>query len=523
MKNTVFTKFIINIRHSPSAILLALCLAAGLICSLYLLAQDNVIVSDGFSNIIAGKNLVTGKGYTVNTRPQLWFHPLYPLATGILYRLIGNIELSAHIVSIISFVLSIALVYLLGRLIYNERAGLFSAILFAFNPLILGYSYMAVSHSLDIFFKLASLYMVILISKNQKRLLVKSMLLGSLFGLSILTRPENIITSFVLIMILLILIKARFTKKVIYVSCLLCTATGILFPYINFLHKHTGDWTLTSRLVAIERFEYLNKNDPYMRHKTKLAGYEKFDLLRYLKDNREELTIRYKKGITRLAKTMFPLLYLGLGYMLIGIGLFGAKWDRDRRKTEILLFASLSYMLILPFGNVLPRYLLPALSIFILWMGKGLDCLFNVNTNNQQHLIKKKMSYIGIIVFIIIGIFTAKYIMQKKPNKWLNSKYMGLWMKDNIKNIHKKRIADFTPSVAFYSGARLRKIPYIEDYNELISYLKEKKCDYLIINTAAFKNYPHLRFLMNDKKKHDYVVRIHVIQDRTKIILYKIE
>jgi len=533
MKKKLIQNSIGILKRYESNFIISLILIAGLVCSLYLLTFQYFIGVDGVHNIVSGRNLVTGFGFTnYKGYPELWYPPLYPLSIGIVYIFIGNIDLSAHLASIMFFLSSIILIFKLAEMVYNKRIAYICTLLFTFHKLILSFSNRALSHSMDVFLKIAVLYTAILIVTSEKLRYKYFIILGILISLAILTRAENIIVAITLIIVLAILLKERLSKKILPLICLLCVSGILLSPYVHFLHRYTGRWMLTRRIRIIRFYRYLSSNEPYAREKHFTISKQKksrnntgkgFNLIRYVKKNFRELINRYRKGILLFGRRLWALLYAEIGFILILLGLFGKKWGKDRVKTELILLCGIFYLIILPFGNCQERYYLSALPIFFLWVGKGIHDVPDY-LPDQLRQIKRLRPFIISIILCVLIFPTLIYLVKLKPVLNLNKKYMGLWMRNNIDDIYGKKIACMHLSLAYYSGAQyVYGIPFFKKCENLIACCKENENEYLIIDTYIAEKYPHLKFLLNDKQKHDNLVWIHTIENPGKIVLYKIK
>jgi len=508
--------------HDKSRIALVLCLIAGLLFSLYLLSLDPLIGYDGIRNVSTAKNIVSGNGTA-----DLWKPPLYPLTIGILYVFLGNGELAGYLISIFFFLASIVLVFKLAGLIYNKNVACLSAALFTSNWLMLRISLQGRSHTFHIFLTLAILYTSVSLFSTRKLRIGNFAFLGVLIGLSILTRFESIITTFALVIILFIMLKERIVKKLLFFLCLLCITGAVVFPYVNFLHKHTGKWMLTTRLYGIKHFHALRSDPSWRPGKHSLEIYSKFDALSYAAKNRKEITERYQKGLSIAIKTLYALLYSWPGITLIALGLLRKYPDKNRIKKELLLCCGLVYLVMIPLGNTLSRYYSSAMPIFLIWMGKGLDNVFLFLQKSLRQPSQKRTLAPALILLllVIMGFFTRKYLIQHKQVHLQNKTYknMATWISNNIPDIQSKIIASRHASLAFYCGSKHIRLKQTRPHARFIAYLKHRGCGYLAINQNAIRYFPHLKYLLNDKVDHEGLDVVHILDKPGKIVLYKIE
>lgn len=178
--------------NKNTLVVVSCCLLFALISSLFLLKMNYIIYEwDSHMYLAAGKNLVTGQGFTrPSGKAELWFPPFYPLLIGIFYKMIGRLELAGHLVSVSAFLISIVLFFRLAKLIYNASTACVAIILFATHGLILEYSHKVYTHSLDILLIIGALYAAVSIAKAKSLRYGNFILLGIILSCAILNRPE---------------------------------------------------------------------------------------------------------------------------------------------------------------------------------------------------------------------------------------------------------------------------------------------------------------------------------------------
>jgi hypothetical protein len=512
-------------RHSDrSWLILSCCLALGLIFSLFLLKHDNFIETDGCSYALSGKNLVSGKGYTVWGRPSLWFPPSYPLAIGIFYKFMGNLELAGHTVSLISFLISIIFLFKLARLVYNKSVAFLTVILFIMNKSVLEHSYQVWTHSLDMLLVTIIIYLASLIIKSEKLKNRNFILLGIILAAAILNRPENIILSSAIILILFIQKKEQIFRKIAAFFYLIIVLAILVLPYANFLHKHTGKWTLTTKITLLQFCEYVSYQDPFAYEKQIIPNFSEFKPFEYIMKNKRELSGRYLKGIRLFPLKLKRVLYGVFGCILIGLGLFWQAWDKDKKRIQILLLFALSPLAILPLSDMKDRLFTFAIPIFLIWMAKGLENLSLPIKKYLNFTNRESMLAIYFVLTLLVSPIASFLAIKGNITPPLEHKQMGLWMKNNIKDIENKKIASRKPWVAFYSGAQHTGISFKEDYNSLPGHLMQRGVDYLIIDEELIPiKRPQLKLFLDDQKKHDGLIKEYVIRKPKKIILYQLE
>lgn len=504
--------------------ILSCCLALGLIFSLFLLKHDYFIGTDGCEYALVGKNLVSGQGYTIWGKPYLWFPPLYPLAIGIFYKFMGNLELAGHAVSIASFLISVIFLFKLARLVYDKSVAFIAVALFIMNENVLLRSYRVETHSLDMLLVISVIYSAVLIIKREILEYRNFILIGIILAAAILNRPESIILSFAVIMIIFLQKKAQISRKMVAFICIILTLAALVFPYANFLHRHTGKWTLTTKITLLKFYEYMGSGDPLARERQIKTGVSEFEPFEYVKQNKKELIIRYLRGVGPFFSKLRFILYGLPGCLLIVLGLLWQGWDKDRRKVQVLLLSSLSPLAIIPLGNLHERYFLFAVPVFLMWMAKGAESLFLPIERYIVFVSAKAKLAICLALVFLASIMPKLLFIKWDAVTTHEHKQMGVWMKNNIKDIEDKKIASRKPWVAFYSGGQNVDIPFKEDYKSILADLKNSGVDYLIIDERLIPMYrPQLKFLLDGENSQDGLIKVHIIRKPMKIILNQLE
>lgn len=494
---------------------------------------------DGYDYSLCGKNLVSGLGYCNSNGVMLNKPPFYPLLIGIFYKFIDNLELAGSVISLISFCISIILFFKLAELIYNKKTAYLAAILFTTHRLILEFSHRAQSHSVDILLVIMAVYLAATIIKSEKIKHKNFIFLGMILACAILNRSENIILSLAMVIAIFILKKDPILKKITAFVCLIMTLIVLLFPYAYFLHRHTGNWGLTTKIGHLKYYEHLSCKDPAEAEKKRRRHvyFADFNSFKYTRENKHELLCRYRNGTILFFKRLSNLLYFGFGYIFIALAFFRKARNKYEKNYIILLLSTLAPLIIFPLGNVRYRYFLSTLPIFLLWTAKGLE---NLSFFMRSFLNLSKRKVICLTGFILVLLFlpTARCLIRRQTVEYYNFKMyipeykdMGAWMRRNIKDIKNKRVCTLADPVVFYSGGIHIKLPYDVNPNNLIESLERAKVDYLIVDHRRIpEKGEKLMFLLDEPIKYKEspftgygLKKIHVVETPKKIILYKLE
>lgn len=234
--------------------------------------SEDVLRLRGFDDqdiyIELAENLLSGKGLSVSSprfstvspneaTPLLWstvspnvatsfWTPIYPLWVALNFWLSGHSLAFVKIAQCVLGSITCIIIYLIASKVINQRVGLISATAACLYPWYLIYSGLIMSEVVFIFFLTITVYILILVLKAPT--LKNSVILGCLFGLSVLTRPE--IIAFFPLMLLLFL--SRFSKQLLdyikYAGILSVSTAVVLSPWLIRNYKVNSFLGLSTRL-----------------------------------------------------------------------------------------------------------------------------------------------------------------------------------------------------------------------------------------------------------------------------------
>ncbi len=184
------------------------------------------------------------------------FHPLYPLTIALLSYLIGSLELSGKIISIISGTSLVIIAYWIIRPFLYPRQIYLTLLLIALHPRLVSYSSDVLSDPLYFFLFMIGLFFIFRVVFM--RSLFSAFLTGIFCGISYLVRPEGLLLAiFVFISICYILfIKHINIKKALYIGFI--AFLGFMLtggPYIYYLKQSTGHIILTKKKTLSQMVE----------------------------------------------------------------------------------------------------------------------------------------------------------------------------------------------------------------------------------------------------------------------------
>jgi len=197
-------------------------------------------------------NFLNGLGLNYGEFFQAFRPPLFPLLTAFIHALGGGLT-AVRILNVLLSALTLYFIYLLGRELFGERVGLWSAAASAIWPFFIFYNGFYLTEPLYLLLTVSSTFYLVC---SVKDLSPPNLFLSGLFlGLGLLCRPTMLIlTPFLL---LLFFLAGRKIKPAIYVGffCLLTLSPWIIRNY-RLLHAFVPGTTMGGRV-------FYEGNNPY--------------------------------------------------------------------------------------------------------------------------------------------------------------------------------------------------------------------------------------------------------------------
>lgn len=373
--------------------------------------------------LVLGHNLWSGKGFTLLGAPHLIFPPLFPWLLGAIERLVGDPEWASKLVFVLAGAGLVPVGHALARRTLGDPAAGFAAWLLAVSPTLTSYvsSWFWGSMSEPLFLLLAyGGWLAVLIAAERVpgrgadagvgsgRLAALAILAGLAFAGGYLTRPEGV--AYVLLGAAVLAItglaareRAALVRGVLAALLVLATFAAASFPYVRYLHAHTGRWTLSAKsgVVLEMAFAMLGKDSFHRKDQLDVLAYEAlgfsahdlggeaptlgfgedgvagrtrgesyFDVAR--REPRFAIEFALANAIDLLrtlpSRQVHPLPLL----VLSGVGLAAAWRAGGERRRGALLVATAG----LPVGafvlyGILPRFLVPVVPTLLLLAGAG--------------------------------------------------------------------------------------------------------------------------------------------------------
>ncbi len=461
--------------------ILLLLLAFAFVLRLFLVISPEVIHNDGAEYVRHAKQISLGN-WSEGKSP-----PLYPLLIAGVQVITRDYEMAGIWVSVIFGALLVLPVFYLGRTIFNETAGILSALFVAVHPFLYMSAGSVLTESIY-HFLLATSVLFGWYAFTKARF--SHIILFSFFStLAYLTRPEAVGFLFIFtIWVLLVNPTGEGRRWVKRVGIILLAILGFLAfssPYLIQVRKETGRWEL-SRKASVSIGSLSEEEEaPSIE------------------------TIKRKKGLTLSSFIKNPLAVsgkIGLGFLLSlykfqqvynPILFFLAVWGfifllKEKKRHSLKLSFYLMAYLIFFFGLVFPffwvtrRYTSQMISISIPWAACGfLESAGWLHRRWGGSVSLKKFS-IFLLIFLLAGLFIQGRVTHSREIRIIR-KEAGLWMKDHLPRGVK--IMSRLPQEAFYAELAWMRIPE-ESYEKILRVARSNGAKYLIIDDHIEKDSP---------------------------------
>jgi len=524
---------------------LAILLTIALVIRIFFLRFEYAIGWDEVNYVKLG---ASGAIHGFNHVLHPYWSPLYPLTVALFGKIIPDYELAGRLVSVLFGTLLIVPIYLFTVKYFSKKAAWFCSLLYAFFPMMIESSVSALTESLYIFMAITGVILgfVTLLKKS----IGLALIVGGLFSLAYLTRPEGI--GFLIVFVgvtacvtIFQIIKNHDFRLVFIVFSGIISFIIISSPYFYYLHDVTGRWTVSSKGAAnmqgsITAMENKDKNlNPWLllnEDNTRLPDDDIYHTGEFLKQyqqnsqnkdtdsSKEKVIITPYLIIKKYTKNFYEVITTGISQVLslpmlilMVLGLFGKPWDNKRiwRELYLLCYVIFFWYLLIPMFHITERYMLQMVPIVLIWSGMGLEKLLEWFQQtllsvqicwNRRFLLALKT----LLILIVVGSFICSGLIRmamKNPygiEKWvepIEQKKAGLWLKDHCSET--PVVMAWSHAISFYAGNYNIKDAVSIPQNELdrvLAYARNRGAQYLSLNEKNKKDFPTINYLLDESQ-----------------------
>ncbi|MCI0514605.1 glycosyltransferase family 39 protein, partial [candidate division KSB1 bacterium] len=467
-----------------------------------------------------------------------YWAPLYPLTVAILAYLIPDYECAGHLVQILCSTLVIFPIFFFVKRNFNQKIAFGASLLIAFFTFSAHFSARAETEFL---YALVAILGILAgwQALHQKKLLAAGAA-GVFWGLAYLTRPEGagFLIIFGILNLLVILYQiGRRTKILISIALLGFTMFGFAFvaaPNILYLHRVTGEWTLSSKAKINQLGEmYVANKSKFKEHPFRSLSPDDRILLEdeiyhtgnflsiVQKQPQPTVKISASNFIKKLAENYYDLLTRDLaqaltlvGVLLLGLGLFATSWSRSKIFLNLYLLSFIGgfWFGLIPAFHITLRYFVPLMPLAFIWIAAGGVNLIRWFQATLTELFKSwprwlPVSWVSVllVIFLVLGGSILPELgkrLSASPNAidaWapaLEQKKAGLWLQAH--GVKSPIIMAYNHAVSFYAGNyQIRESVEIPEnkLDRILNYARYRKVNYLVLDDRYRQYYPLLEHL----------------------------
>jgi 4-amino-4-deoxy-L-arabinose transferase-like glycosyltransferase len=467
-----------------------------------------------------------------------YWPPLYPLFVSIVSYFISNYETAGRIASmLINSAIIFPLFYFIKRQ-FNQNLAYLTAALMACYTIYAQCGVVIETEALYTFLAVTGICLGWYALNDRK--LYMAVFTGVLFGGAYLTRPEGIGFIMVFIGLTLVMIGYQlFTrgKTLIYFFVLLLSIGSfvlVAFPYLNYLHKSTGQWTISSKGLANQLGEMYLRTKPkdavhpyhlVIDNNTRLIQDEIYHLGNFIANMKLDNELKSDVSIFDIAKKLARQNYQIMTkeflkvfslpiVILIVLGLFAVPWSRKDALVNGYLasYVVFFWFVLIPSFHIVIRYFVPLIPIASIWLITGgyrmqrwlKETFSNFNEFSIPSRWLSILSTMIVLVIIIGGVILPDFVKFMKNDinsteEWspaIEQKKAGLWLKQN--GVKHPIVMAYNHAVSFYAGnykiAESVEIPE-DDINPILAYAKFRGVNYIVLNDRYKHVHPRISFL----------------------------
>lgn len=495
---------------------------------LSVLRRQTPIYPDSVHYAIMGKHLVSGN---LQEGLSTFWPPLYPFLVGLSSLVFRDIETGGKFVSLLAGSMLVIPVYSLIRFLYGKDAAFIGAFIVAIHPPLIRYSTTILTES-----TYTTLFVSVLFAGLRAisgGAYVTFFSVGVLLGACYLLKPESI--GYLGLMAILTLGTSLLgnhlppSEVLFRIMALVAGASLLSLPYLLFLRRTTGGWTISDKFRAHvhpseiweKRWFGLPKGGTTTLADRLYAGASRND------DSLENrglpaadvsslrmMTARSVEALRSEAKLLTYGMTPPHFMLLMGLGMFKTEWLKEFYLLSFFTATLIGYALC-P-DEINGRLLVPLLPVTICWVAGGFKTvedwlveflkqtkisravpLINPATLRLWMITALGFSMLPWLVYSLMTIPAAPMIEFKEAGRWVNEHSQTSPL-----------IMATRPFIAFYAGGRPVYLP-AEEYQTVVEHARHLNVDYVAIDEALISNgvwgnneYSDLRSLLDERSNH---------------------
>jgi len=486
VRDTLYNETVLGSERRDLVLVLALALGLRIFLYklTYVISIDGAAVYFPMANHFASGRWMEGLAFG--------YHPLYPLLGAFFSKVLGDLQFSGQMVSVLFGTLTVIPIFYLAKGMSNGRGGFFSSLFLAILPNHVQLSADFLTDTTYDFFFVSAIWLGWKALKTEDWKMF--ILAGLATGLAYLDRAEGIGVllplSFWIFFRKSGAHKKKGCPKGLAIIILLLSFLLVASPYILYLRSYTGTWTI-SRKPAVNKVVHLIKEKLFFQ-KLEDKGVEKFDhFVQKLQREGDGASSGLVKWLKRtgsffefLVETCHPLLFLFFMVGLIKRRVLPSWSGEGFLIANLLVYAPILFWMASS-SYISHRYFVPFVVLCLVWSGRGFTESY---VWLQQKISSKRWEKVRFLesrgllclTLITVIIILPSTIHPSRKGKIIR-KEAGLWIKNN--SASKPPVYTDMVQVNHYAGGRW--IPLRElglSYDELVSRAGKAGADFLVLS-----------------------------------------
>jgi len=441
-KDVLFRR--VNIYH-------IICL--GLLLRVVGLIQSSYIRVDGTIYVKIGESF--SKGEFADAFKGA-FPPVYPFFIGLFHLLIPDLELAGNLVSFVFGVFLIYIVFVFVKKFFGSQYALLASFFVAIHPFLVRNSVTVLSESVaTLLFALSVFFYYRGWIEDRSGDVALS---GIFLGLTYLTRPEYVV--YAVPMVILLLYKKRFSQSAIFLFSILV----FVVPYVIYLKAETGQWVLSQKAILV-------------MNKPRAGGYSLYLF------PIPPITAIFRR-LPSVAFHLFEAIFLPF-FILVCLG-----WRSIDKRFRLLMILLTFFHIasIATQSSSTVRFSVEFIPVAIPFAAAG---FYKMKELLGRYRLQRCLYYSAIV--IIVGSSLAQGFIVPDRGRLLH-KQAGLYLRARDPG---KLIASRLPLAPFYGKGEWVVIsPKVRDCSQLLTAVREKDADYILIDEKVEKAIPESKRCM---------------------------
>ena len=522
-------------KHRDAWLLAGVVLLAAAVRVGLLLGTERVVWGDEPSYLWLGRNWITGRGFTFTGRPDPHHSPLYPMVTGLLYLLTGDMERSSDICYVLFGALLAVPIFLLARRIYDRGTGLWAALVVSLYPALTGAVLFWGTMTEPLYLLLCYVGFYAALVAVEEEWLWGYPVAGACIALAYLTRPEAIgyLAGMVLFWLGVLVVERRLLSRrslgglALYAGAFL----ALVFPYAVFVHGQTGSWQITEKAGVtfitclglathdVAAFDRATWGLDSTGHEVFFFSDESYNvsMVDYVREHPGEFARLVVQNVRAFLNYLIsPRMLPSLLVPVVALGLWAVPWGRSRLRRELWLGLTVLPLAGFALFFIQERYIGAVLPTLTIWVAVGLrhlgrwcaDTWANLSGRGRRLGGALRVApLVAVLVWFVVAL-PAEMRGTSVGSYRLGHKTVGLWLGERV--TPETVVMSRYPAIAFYAGTVWRPTPNAS-VDEMLEYARYKTVDYLVLDEReTVQMRPQFRPLLDGVELPAPLERVHV-------------